>query len=114
MQVVEQVRPLHVVQHDVVVLTVLKQVDQVDDVGVLAHFEDFNLSSLLEDLDVGHVLLLDLFDGHFLFGLFVGSKLHKTELALAQGFVEIIELKHVGHAHGVLEDVAPLGCIVRL
>ena len=37
LQVVEEVGASHVVEHDVVVVAVLKNVDQVDNIGVLAH-----------------------------------------------------------------------------
>ena len=75
LQIVKQVGTLHVVQHNIVVFTIFKQVDQVYDVGMLAHLKDLNFSSLLEYFNIRHVLLLDLFDGHFLFGFLVGCKL---------------------------------------
>jgi len=53
--VVEQILALHVLNHDVVLLARLKQVNQLDDVLVLAHFEHFNLPALLEDFDWLHI-----------------------------------------------------------
>ena len=65
LEVVEEIRSGHVVEDDVVVLTVFEEVDEVDDVGMLAHLEHFNLTSLLEHLYVSHVLLFYLFNGNF-------------------------------------------------
>ena len=63
LKVVEEIRSRHVVEHYVVVLTVLEKVDEVYDVGVLAHLENFDLTSLLEHLNVSHILLFYLFNG---------------------------------------------------
>ena len=38
LQVVEQITARHVVQHYVVVVTILEKVDKIDNVRVLAHF----------------------------------------------------------------------------
>ena len=55
LEVVEKVGPLHVVEHDVVILAVLEDVNQVDDVWVLAHFQHFNFAPLLENFNMRHV-----------------------------------------------------------
>ena len=66
LHVIEEISSFHVFENNVVVLTVLKEIDEVDDVGMLAHLEDFNLTSLLEHFYVIHILLFHLFDGYFL------------------------------------------------
>ena len=38
LQVVEQITTCHVVQHNIVVVTILEKVDKIDNVRVLAHF----------------------------------------------------------------------------
>jgi len=53
--VIKQVFTCHVLQHDKVVLTALKQVDQFNDARVLAHLEHFDLTPLLQNLDRLHV-----------------------------------------------------------
>ena len=57
--VVEQVFTSHVLEHDKIVLTALKQVDQLNDARVLAHLQHFDFSSLLENLNRLHVRLND-------------------------------------------------------
>ena len=57
--VVEQVFASHVLEHDKIVLTALKQVDQLNDARVLAHLQHFDFSSLLENLNRLHVRLDD-------------------------------------------------------
>lgn len=76
LEVVEEVGALHVVKDDVVVLAILKDVHKVDDVGMLAHFENFYLSPLLEHLNMCHIFLLDLFYCHLLSSLFVHCELY--------------------------------------
>ena len=82
LQILEQVFALHVVEDDIVRLTVFKQVNESDDVVMLAHLEDLNLSTLLEDLYWLHVLFLDRLDGHLLVCHLVGSQFDEAELAL--------------------------------
>lgn len=66
LQVLKQVFPLHVVKYNVVHLAILEQIDQLDYIVVLAHLEDFDLPTLLEDLNWLHVLFLYSLDGHLL------------------------------------------------
>ena len=54
-------------------VAVLEEVDKVNDIGVLAHFEHFDLATLLENLDVRHVFLCYLLHCDFLVGLLVSS-----------------------------------------
>ena len=63
---IKHVIALHVLHHDVVVLAVLEQIDQLDYVVVLAHFENLNLSSLLSYLNRRHFFLFDSLDGHLM------------------------------------------------
>lgn len=51
LQVVEHVLALHVLHHDEIVLAVLKEVKKFYYVVVLAHFQYFDFSSLLGNLD---------------------------------------------------------------
>ena len=62
---------------------------------MLAHLEHFDLSALLEDLNVGHVLFLDLLDGDLLRCLLVQCKLDEAKLALAKGLIERVVLEDV-------------------
>ena len=113
LEVVEEIRSGHVVEDDVVVLTVFEEVDEVDDVGMLAHLEHFNLTSLLENLDVSHVLLFHLFNSYFLAGLFVRGKLYQPELTLAQSLVKGVEVENVRVPHRVLEPADPLRLVLN-
>lgn len=62
--VVEEIFACHVLKHDVVALTRLKKINQLDYVLMLAHLQHFNLSPLLVDLNGLHVGLGDLLDGN--------------------------------------------------
>ena len=80
---------------------------------MLAHLEHFNLTSLLEHLDVSHVLLLHLFNGYFLACLFVSGKLYQSKLTLAQSLVKRVEVKNVRVPHRVLEPADPLRLVLN-
>ena len=71
LQVLEQVLALHVVEDDVVRVAVLEQIDQSDDVVVLAHLQHLDLSPLLDYLNRLHIFLLHRLDGNLLFAHFV-------------------------------------------
>ena len=114
LQVIEQIGARHVIEHDVIVLTVLEKIDQVDNVRVLAHLEHFDFTPLLEDLNMGHVLLLDLLDGDLLRRLLVQCELDEAELALSERLVERVVLEHVRVAHGLLQPVFPLLLVLEL
>ena len=71
LDIIIQIVSSHEIKYYVTIFAVLKQVDEVDDVRVLAHLEYLNLTSLLEYFDVRHVFLFDLFDGGFIACLFM-------------------------------------------
>ena len=79
---------------------------------MLAHLEHFNLTSLLEHLDVSHVLLLHLFNGYFLACLFVRGKLYQSKLTLAQSLVKGVKVENVRVPHRVLEPADPLRLVL--
>ena len=54
---------------------------------MLAHLEDFDLSALLEDFDVLHVLLAHLLDCHLDLIRLVRPQFDEPKLALTQGAV---------------------------
>ena len=108
MNVVEKILALHVLEHDVVVVVVLKQVNETYYVRMLAHLEHFDLPPLLEHLNMCHVSFLDLFDSHFLAIFFVECKFHKPKLSLAQGLVELVILRDISRLHGLLKLLRPL------
>ena len=83
LQVVKQICSLQILQHHEVIVWIFKQVDQRDYVHVLTHLQHLNLSPLLKDLNMAHLLFLYLFDSHFFACLFVCGSAHNTELALA-------------------------------
>jgi hypothetical protein len=59
---------------------------------VLAHFEDFNLFPLLIDLNGLHLLFANNFNSRFVAIFKVVTKLHLTELALAQSLVKLVKI----------------------
>ena len=112
LQVVKQIRASHVVKHYVVVFGVLEQINQVDDVGMLAHFENLDFAPLLEDLNVSHVLLFHLLDSDTFVGLLVLCKLDQAELSLAERFVKRVKLEHIRVTHGLLQLIYPSSLVI--
>lgn len=82
-EIVKQVFASHVLDDQVVVLARLKHVLQLDDVGMLAHFQHFDLFALLIDLNWLHIGFVDLLHSHEVLSLDVSSKLDYTKLAFA-------------------------------
>jgi hypothetical protein len=80
---------------------------------MLAHFEHLDLAPLLEDLNVGHVLLLDLLDGYFLPCLQMRRHFDKAELTFAKRFFKFVEIKHVAVIHNFLQLVDPVLLLLR-
>ena len=107
LDIIEEVLTLHVVQHNEVLITILEEVNELDDVVVLTHLELLNLASLLEDLNWLHVGLLDHLDGHILLCLPMNRQLNQAELALAQVLPDIVEVEYVAVAHSLLETLFP-------
>ena len=80
--VIEQVAAGHVLQNDEVVFAVLKQIDEADDVRVLADLEDLYLTTLLEDFHIVHVLFFYLLYRDLLACFIVCRKLDNAKLTL--------------------------------
>jgi len=95
LQILKQVFALHVVKNDVMHLAILEQVYQPDDIVVLTHFEYFDLSALLEDLNRLHVLFLDSLDGHFLACKLVCCQLNQSKLAFAKRLSKLVVVKNI-------------------
>ena len=62
---------------------------------MLTHFEHFNLSALLENLNLLHVCLLNNLDGRLLTILFVCSQFNLTELSLSKDFACFVEIEEI-------------------
>ena len=93
MDIVKEVLTLHVIKHDKVGLTVLEQIDELDDVVMLTHLEHFDLATLLENLDRLHVCLLDCLDSSLrAINLMVGQFYH-AELAFTESLAKLVEIE---------------------
>ena len=62
---------------------------------MLAHLQHFDFSTLLEYLDVGHVLFLYLLDRNFFECLFVNGKFYEAKLSFAERLVLRVEIKDI-------------------
>ena len=82
-QVLEQVPARAVLEDYVDVLRVLEDVDQPDNVWVLADLEDLDFSLLKLQLLKRHVFLLNNLDGHLSLRLLVDGELNLPELTFA-------------------------------
>ena len=79
---------------------------------MLAHFENLNLTPLLKNLNVSHVLLLYLLDSNALARLLVLCKFDQAELSLAERFIEGIKLEHIRVAHSLLQLIDPSSLVI--
>lgn len=93
-------------------LTRLKQVNEFDDVGVLAHFQDFDLPTLLEDFDWLHVGLGDGLDRNLHAVLLMLAELDDAELALAQVRRQIVVVVDVELADDLSDGFDPSKLVI--
>ena len=75
---------------------------------MLAHFEHFNLPSLLKDLDWLHVRLFDRLDCHLVAELLVFGKFDNAELTLAKVILQIVKLIDVELTNDLPNGFQPL------
>ncbi len=76
LQVSKEVSTGKVLHHDVYMVLVFENIKQSNNIGVLAHLENFDLSSLQLYIGHRHLLLRHNLDSHVLAGLLVGCCLH--------------------------------------
>lgn len=93
LEVIKQIASSQVLHDNVDVVLVFKQVEEPDDVRVLTHFEDFNLTALQLDVLHGHFFLAHDLDGHLLAGFLVNTCLDQTELAFAECLLDFVEVE---------------------
>lgn len=74
---------------------------------MLTHFEHFNLSALLENLNLLHVCLLNNLDGRLLTILFVCSQFNLTELSLSKDFACFVEIEEIWNSEGLIKSTKP-------
>lgn len=75
---------------------------------MLAHFENFDLSSLLKDVHTTHVLLFYQLDGDFLVCAQLDCLLDLAKLSLAECLAEFVGVEYVLVPHNFLELGNPL------
>ena len=68
---------------------------KLDDVRVLAHFKNFDLSSLLEDLDLLHVGLFHSLNCRLSSASFVSSEFNHAKLTLSEHLTHVVEIEEV-------------------
>ena len=88
-------------------IVVFKQINELDDILVLAHLENFYLASLLVHFYRLHVSFGDDFYGKVATVLLVRCKFNDAELTLAQVFVDGIEVINVGETNFLSDCVSP-------
>ena len=95
LDVIEEVLSCHELKHDEVVLAILEDVLKLDDVRVLAHFKNFDLSSLLEDLDLLHVGLFHCLNCRLSSVSFVSSEFNHAKLTFSEHLTHVVEIEEV-------------------
>ena len=88
----KEVTSLHVLNHNIDVVCILKYIEQSDNVRVLAHLKYFNFSLLQLEFMHLHTLLIDNLDCNLDASLLVSCQPDLSELALAQSLLNIIEI----------------------
>jgi len=75
---------------------------------MLAHFEHFDFTALLEDLNVWHVLFLYLLDRNFLARLQMSSHFDEAKLTFTKCFFKFVEVENVSVIHHFLQFIHPV------
>lgn len=94
-EVGEQVSAAEILHYNIDVVLVFEYVEQTDDVGVLAHFKDLDLTSLQFYVLNGHFLFAHDLNGDALATFFVDSGLNEAKLAFAEGLLDVVEVEEV-------------------
>jgi hypothetical protein len=92
--------------------TGLEQVNQLDNVLVLAHFQHFDLPPLLKNFDWLHVRLVDRLDRHLVAELLVLGQLDHAELTFAEVVLQIVEVSNVELANDLPDCFQPLRLVL--
>ena len=95
LDVIEEILSGHELKYDEVVLAVLEDVLKLDDIRVLAHFKDFDLSSLLEDLDLLHVGLFDCLNRGLSSVSLMSGKFNHPKLTFSEHLTHVVEIEEV-------------------
>jgi len=111
-QVCEEVTSAKVFHDDVDVVLVLEDIQQSNDIGMLAHLQNFNLSPLQLNILNGHLLLRHHFDSHFFTGVLVHGGLDETKLSFTKGLLDIVVVEEVRVADDLLDGVHPLSLVL--
>lgn len=103
----KKITSLHVLNHNIDVLCILKYIEQSDNVWVLAHLKHFNFSLLQLEFVHLHTLLIDNLDCNLDTSLLVSCQSDLSELALAQSLLNIIEVLKRSITYGFLNNFNP-------
>ena len=93
--VVEQVFAWQVLENYKVIFVVLKQVDQLDYVLVLAHLQNLDFAPLLVNFYRLHVSLSNHFDCNLITIALVSRKFYYAKLTFPQVFLNVVKVVHV-------------------
>lgn len=94
-EIAKQVTAVQLLHHNVDIVLVFEDIEESDNVGMLAHFENLNFSPLQFDILNGHLLLGHDLNRDSLSSLPVDSTLYKTKFALAKSFLDFVIVEHV-------------------
>jgi hypothetical protein len=95
LDIIKQILALHILEYDVVVVRILKKIDEGHDVWVLRHLQGINFSPLLVDFDWFHIFLVYCLNSYLFARFLVASEFDKTKLTLAQVRLDVIIFEHV-------------------
>lgn len=106
-QIVEKVRSFHIVEYYIVVVNVFKNINQIDNIWMLAHFQNFYFSSLLKNFNMSHVLFLNLLYSNLLPCLLVSRQFDKSKLTFSERFFKAVKIKNIRVTHSFLQPHLP-------
>ena len=102
-QVAEQVATVQLLHHNVDIVLVFEDIEEADNVRVLAHFEDLNFSPLQLDILNRHLLLGHDLNCDSFASLSVNGTLDEAKFTLAKSFLDFVVIEHVRVAGHLLD-----------
>lgn len=75
---------------------------------VLAHFQDFDFTSLEFNILDRHLLLRHNLDSYLFAGLLVDTGLNETEFTLSESLLDLVEIEKTGVADDLLDGFNPI------
>lgn len=104
----KEVTTVKLLHNDINVVLILKNVKEPNNVRMLTHFKDFNLTTLKLNILDRHLFLGHDFDSHSFSRFFMNRRLDKSKFSFAESIVYLIVVKHVSISNDIFYCRQPL------